>query len=426
MTARPRVLPVVTTGFGIAVVMWTIGYLLRLPGAILPGVVILLLMLLAVVAGGAFLRRHAAMGITGAAVAGLVAGAVNLLILGSFLTDADKALVPSRLLWVPGSFLVTAALAALGAKLVRAREPWSAATWRTCFLAIGVLATLLVVVAGGFVTSAEEGLAVPDWPNSFQTNMFLYPIALMNGGIYYEHAHRLAGSLAGLTTVAIAIAIWRTSMPATERTLRWLALLLVAMVVGQGVMGGLRVTETNLSLAIVHGIFGQVFLATMSIAWAMSTHAWRQVSSSSRGGVIAWVMLAVVGLQLTTGALARHLYTEETPMPWPTHIHLTLAVIVAMLALHVALRSWARGRGVMLRRFGMTMFVVIGLQLLLGFVALAVVIARQGGPNVWEIVVTTLHQVNGALVLLAATQLALWTHRVGLNAPAPDTEIAPA
>ena len=113
-------------------------------------------------------------------------------------------------------------------------------------------------------------------------------------------------------------------------------------------------------------------------------------------------------------------------MPWPTHVHLTLAVIVAMLALHVALRSWARGRSVMLRRFGMTMFVVIGLQLLLGFVALAVVLARQGGPNAWEIIVTTLHQVNGALVLLTATQLALWTYRVGLTAPSPDTAVAPA
>jgi cytochrome c oxidase assembly protein subunit 15 len=236
-----------------------------------------------------------------------------------------------------------------------------------------------------------------------------------------------------VTTVALAIAIWRTRLPETdgpapptERTLRWLALLLVVMVVGQGVMGGLRVTETNLPLAIAHGIFGQVFLATMSIAWAMSTRTWRAVSGSAGGGVIAWVLLAIVGLQLTTGALARHLYTEATPMPWPTHVHLTLAVFVVLLSLHVALRSWARGGNPMLRRFGLAMFVIIGLQIVLGFVALAVVLARQGGPNAWEIVVTTLHQVNGALVLLTATQLAVWTHRVGLTAPTPDTAIAPA
>jgi len=82
--------------------------------------------------------------------------------------------------------------------------------WRTGFAGVAVVAGLLVVVAGGLVTSLEAGLAVPDWPNSFGSNMFLYPLAKMTGGIYYEHAHRLYGSLVGLTTIVLAVVLWFT------------------------------------------------------------------------------------------------------------------------------------------------------------------------------------------------------------------------
>ena len=48
-----------------------------------------------------------------------------------------------------------------------------------------------------------------DWPNTFGTNMFLYPLSKMTGGIYYEHAHRLFGALVGLTTIGLAVRLWR-------------------------------------------------------------------------------------------------------------------------------------------------------------------------------------------------------------------------
>ena len=67
-----------------------------------------------------------------------------------------------------------------------------------------VMATLFLLIAGGLVTSAREGLAVVDWPNSFGYNMFLYPPSRMTGGIYYERAHRLFGSLVGLTVLVLA------------------------------------------------------------------------------------------------------------------------------------------------------------------------------------------------------------------------------
>ena len=51
---------------------------------------------------------------------------------------------------------------------------------------------------GGLVTSHGAGMSVPDWPNSYGYNMFLFPPSLWIGGILYEHTHRLMGTVVGI------------------------------------------------------------------------------------------------------------------------------------------------------------------------------------------------------------------------------------
>ena len=51
--------------------------------------------------------------------------------------------------------------------------------------------TFVLLCSGGLVTSHGAGMAVPDWPNSFGYNMFLFPVSRWVGGIFYEHTHRL-------------------------------------------------------------------------------------------------------------------------------------------------------------------------------------------------------------------------------------------
>jgi cytochrome c oxidase assembly protein subunit 15 len=70
------------------------------------------------------------------------------------------------------------------------------------------LATLILLGIGGLVTSHEAGMAVPDWPNTYGYNMFLFPISKWMGGILYEHSHRLMASLVGLLTAVLAIWLW--------------------------------------------------------------------------------------------------------------------------------------------------------------------------------------------------------------------------
>ena len=62
------------------------------------------------------------------------------------------------------------------------------------------LATFILLIAGGLVTSHGVGMAVPDWPNSYGYNLFFFPISQWVGGIFYEHSHRLIASAVGLLT----------------------------------------------------------------------------------------------------------------------------------------------------------------------------------------------------------------------------------
>src|SRR5574337_1974164 len=117
-------------------------------------------------------------------------------------------------------------------------------------------ATLLLIFVGGLVTNTGAGLAVPDWPTTFGYNMFLYPWSQMVGGIFYEHSHRLIGSVVGLLTLTLAFVLW-VKEPA--RLPRWLGVAAVGAVIVQGVLGGLRVILVSVGseLALIHGLFAQ-------------------------------------------------------------------------------------------------------------------------------------------------------------------------
>ena len=106
-----------------------------------------------------------------------------------------------------------------------------------------VCATFPLIWVGGLVTTTESGMAVPDYPTTFGHNMFLYPLDTWLGGpwqVFVEHGHRLLGALAGLVTIALCIALWRSD---ERRWVRWLGVAALAGVIVQGLLGGFRVIE---------------------------------------------------------------------------------------------------------------------------------------------------------------------------------------
>ncbi len=229
------------------------------------------------------------------------------------------------------------------------------------FAVLTVLAVLLLIGAGGLVTSHGAGMAVPDWPNTYGYNLFFFPISHWIGGIFYEHTHRLLGALVGLLTLILAIwmhgptarpwlraggvallvgaatvlgfwparwqdavvlgvtglaalvssAFWPGGEPQSSR-LRWLGWTAVALVILQGLLGGLRVTLYKDELGIVHATLAQGFLVLMGALALMTSPWWRQRESlgaeeqgSALRGLYAWVAALVFG-QLVLGATMRH------------------------------------------------------------------------------------------------------------------------
>jgi len=420
---------VVPFGFAMAVSMWAVAYLLRLPTVMAPSWLLAAGMLAAVALWGWLAGRSTGGGWLSGAAAGAVAAVLNMLILGSLLTGPDGGgLRPEAVWWVPGSVLAIALLAgacaALAGRPAAAAEP---AIWTAMFAKVAVAATFLLVVAGGLVTSNEAGLAVVDWPNTFGSNMFLYPLARMTGGIYYEHAHRLFGALVGLTTIALAVRLWRRE---TRGWLERLAAVAVVLVVVQGILGGLRVTGSftlstaeadmapSIALAVMHGVLGQLFLGLMvaiavvtSRRWLASPSAEPRASLGGDRSLQLW-LLATLLVQLVLGAAQRHL-------AWGLIIHITLAAVVTMLAVIAGARAWGLYHGSWpVQRLGQALIGVVSVQVALGIAALAVTQGRAivGSPTAAEVTLATAHQATGAALLALAVALALWTRR--LFAPA--------
>jgi cytochrome c oxidase assembly protein subunit 15 len=180
--------------------------------------------------------------------------------------------------------------------------------WRLHWMALFTAAvTFPLIFMGGLVTSHSAGMSVPDWPNSYGYNMFLFPPRLWIGGILYEHTHRLMASFVGFCAIALTIVAWKTE---ERRWVRWLATSVLGMVIFQGVLGGLRVVLVKLDLAIMHACVAQAFFCLAALVCVVTSRWWRKArdlsESSARVLSLAIACVIIVYSQLIVGAVMRH------------------------------------------------------------------------------------------------------------------------
>src|SRR5882757_9390257 len=134
--------------------------------------------------------------------------------------------------------------------------------------------TFPLIFMGGLVTSHQAGMSVPDWPNSYGYNMFLFPPRLWIGGILYEHTHRLMASVVGILSIALVVAAFLTR--GVSRRERGLAIAVLGAVIFQGVLGGLRVVLVKLDLAIVHACVAQAFFCLAALMSVVTSRWWME------------------------------------------------------------------------------------------------------------------------------------------------------
>jgi heme a synthase len=282
--------------------------------------------------------------------------------------------------------------------------------WPHRFAVLTAVATFPLLFVGGLVTSTGSGLAVPDWPTTFGYNMFLYPWAQMIGGIFYEHSHRLLGSLVGFLTVLLAASLWYRE---SRQWVRNLGLVALAAVIFQGILGGLRVVLLQQTLAIIHACFAQAFFA-LAVCLAIFTSAeWltpmkkKMTEDASRVQRLSVLTTGFIYLQLIFGAILRHIGA------WETLHFMGAAVVTIHVGMLVARTVHHHADLPVLLRSALTLSSLLVLQLFLGLGAYlgkftTVSVALQSHI----VLLATSHVVVGALMFVTCVLFSLRAYRL--------------
>ena len=220
--------------------------------------------------------------------------------------------------------------------------------WPHLLAMVLACATFPLIWVGGLVTTYDAGMAVPDWPTTYGYNMFLYPLSTWWSGpwdLFIEHGHRLLGSLVGLVTIGLNVAIWRCD---SRKWMKWVGLAAFVLVVAQGVLGGMRVRLASMDLARLHGCTGPLFFALVVAICVMTSRYWFASRSASSGQTIsrralaAGIVLTVLAyLQLVLGAHLRHPDITWSPTQFRVIVvfHVLTAVVLAWQAISIAIRA---------------------------------------------------------------------------------------
>src|SRR4051812_3716667 len=116
-------------------------------------------------------------------------------------------------------------------------------SWLHRYAVIVAVLTLLLVIAGGLVTSNDAALSIPDWPQSW--GKLIPPL---EGGIRYEFAHRVLAATVAIMTLVLAL--W------SRGRLAWLAF---ATVIAQALLGGISVLLiAPKSLVVAHAALAEI------------------------------------------------------------------------------------------------------------------------------------------------------------------------
>jgi heme a synthase len=290
--------------------------------------------------------------------------------------------------------------------------------------------TVLLILAGGLVTSHGAGLSVPDWPTSYGWNMFTFPPSMWVANILYEHGHRLVASGVGALMIVLVVWLWTTETP---RWLRWFGVAALCAVITQGLLGGLTVLFfLPPAVSTAHATIAELCLC-LTVAIALFTSPrWRAQSTpldDHRLRRIATVTTALAYGQILVGATMRHtgaglaipyvplMFGHLVPNHWSPGIaihfaHRLGAVLVVAATSALAVEIWRHHRD----RAELT----VPTRLLLLIVAAQVTLGGSvvlSGLQPW---LNSIHVVMGATVLATSLVIALrsWQSRLPQWRPA--------
>ena len=296
-----------------------------------------------------------------------------------------------------------------------------------------VACTVVLILAGSFVTSTDSGLSVPDWPTTYGQNMFTFPYSKMVGGIFYEHGHRLIASTVGFLTIGLAAWLWFAD---PRRWMRWFGVAALGAILAQGLLGGLTVLFfLPPAVSTAHAGLAEIFFCiTVAIA-VFTSPGWSTNSGVDDATLrrIATTTTILIYLQIFVGATMRHtgaglaipdfpwMFGHVIPDHWSSKIavhfaHRLGALIVSIAIVSTSVYIWrTHGDRMELTRPATLILFLVGVQVMLGAFT---VLSRR------DVVINSLHVVCGALVLTTSLVITLRAYRVKFTAPRGRLDVA--
>lgn len=316
----------------------------------------------------------------------------------------------------------------------------AASRWPHRWAVLLACATFPLLWVGGLVTTTDAGMAVPDWPTTYGYNLFLYPWQTWLFGpwdLFVEHGHRLLAASVGMITIGLLVVLVRSE---SRRWVKLLGAAALALVIFQGVLGGMRVRMDERTLAMLHGCTGPLFFAVTVVLAVITSRRWvaqteaDDVSSAANICRLATVTTVLAYMQLVVGAVVRHVPLDAQPSTFMHAVkgHLYLA---ATLAIFILTLAWlVRSRANDIRPLGRLSLALVGLLFVqaalgagtwivkfavpswaVGIIGTQQVAVREGG---WlQTHVITAHVATGSLILATTVALALYAQRLLVQAP---------
>ncbi len=275
---------------------------------------------------------------------------------------------------------------------------------------------LLLIAFGGHVTTIDAGDTEPAWSLRFWDWFISW--SELDGGHFYEMTHRQLGTIVGFLAIFMVALMWRFEPRAWVRRLGYAAL---ALIVVQGVLGGIRVLvvsdpsvqETAMQatgvaspfgvrvlFGMVHAALGLILFAGLiaitditSARWSASPLPVRAKAVRLLRGMLGWTIAALL-VQVLLGAWLRHAGWQVGVII----IHAVGGLFVALFVLVIAVLAYGLGReATLIRKPAFVLAALVQVQIFMGIFSFAL-------PDI--VSVRTLHHIIGALLLALTVMLA--------------------
>lgn len=240
--------------------------------------------------------------------------------------------------------------------------------WVYLLLGKITLATLLLMAIGSATRVMNAGLACPDWPLCYGQ---LVPTAQMNLQVFLEWFHRLDAALIGISTlVLVAVSWWyRQELP---RWLPWGTTGALGLILVQGILGGLTVTELlRFDIVTAHLATALLFFSTLVVMTCLLV----PYQGTSAGTYLGWLSggaAALIYLQSLLGALvasrwALHQCLANSQLCLVMNAHILGVILPTLTTVILTIKAWQTpGLQPLLRKLSTWASLLVIVQIALG------------------------------------------------------------